>query len=69
MQEVKKPSKTKEMIEHLDHVKYPISGKDFIAACNNMAHATKEEIEYVKKKLEMSKMYKSADEVKKALKV
>jgi hypothetical protein len=69
MQEVKMPSKTKEMVEHLGHVKYPITGKEFMAACSNMSDATKEQKEWVKKNISMNKTYKSADEVKKALKL
>ena len=67
--EMNKPSNTSEMEEHLSHVDYPIKGRDFVAACNNMDHATKEEKDWVKQNMSMDKMYSSQDEVKDALKI
>ena len=67
--QVNKPSDTTEMEEHLSHVDYPIKGKDFIAACNNMSHATKEETDWVKQNISLNKTYNSSDEVRKALKI
>lgn len=67
--QVNKPSDTTEMQEHLSHVDYPITGKDFVAACNNMSHATKEDIVWVKQNISMNKTYNSPDEIKQALKI
>ncbi len=68
MQEMK-PSKTQELIDHLDHVDYPITGKDFMAACNSMEHASQEERDWVMENIDMNKTYNSADEVRKELKL
>lgn len=67
--QVNKPSNTSEMEEHLTHVEYPVTGKDFVAACNNMSHATKEETDWVKQNISPNTTYSSPDEVKKALKI
>lgn len=67
--QVDKPSNTAEMREHLSHVDYPVTGKEFMAACNNMSHANKDEINWVKQNILPSKTYNSPDEVKKALKI
>lgn len=67
--QVNRPTDTTEMEEHLSHVDYPITGKDFVAACNNMSHATKEETDWVKQNISMNKTYNSPEEVKKALKI
>ena len=67
--QVNKPSDTTEMEEHLSHVDYPITGKEFIAACNNMSHATREETDWVKKNISLNKTYNSPEEIRKALKI
>jgi hypothetical protein len=67
--QVNKPSNTTEMEDHLTHVEYPISGKDFVAACDNMSHATKQEKDWVKQNISLNKTYNSQDEVKQALKI
>ncbi len=66
MLQVNKPSDTTEMEEHLNHVDYPITGKDFIAACNNMSHATKEETVWAKQNISPNKTYNSPDEIKRS---
>lgn len=67
--QVNKPSNTTEMEEHLTHVDYPVKGKDFVVACNNMSHATKEEKDWVKQNISLNETYNSPNEVKKALKI
>ncbi len=57
------------MEDHLSHVDYPVTGKDFVAACNNMSHATEEEKDWVKQNISMDKTYNSQEEVKKDLKM
>jgi hypothetical protein len=57
------------MKEYLSHVDYPVTGKDFTSACNNMSHATKEEKDWVKQNISPNKTYNSPDEVKEALKI
>jgi hypothetical protein len=57
------------MEEHLSHVDYPVTGKDFIAACNNMSHASKAETDWVKQNISPNKTYNSQDEVRGALKI
>jgi hypothetical protein len=68
-QEVKKPSKTIEMMNHTEHVDYPITGKDFMAACNNMSHVSKEERDWVKLNVSETKTYNSEADLKRALKL
>ncbi len=61
--------KWKETMEHLEmHMSYPASKKQIVAACNRMEHVPKEEREWFAKNLP-DRTYKSAAEVKKALKM
>lgn len=62
-----KPLRVDEIREHLSHVDYPITGKDFIAACSNMSHASKDELEFVKRNLPIDRTYRSSDEIKQVL--
>ncbi len=69
MENMKKPAKTQEMMDHLDHVDYPITGKEFLAACNNMSHATREERDWAKMNVQADKTYNNMDELKRDLKM
>jgi len=69
LQDVKKPSDVNEIVDHLDHVDYPITGRDFVAACSNMEHVTTQEKDWVKKNLSMDRTYNSPDEIRKALRI
>ncbi len=66
---IKKPAKTQEIIDHLSHVEYPVTGKQFMAACDNMSDQTREQREWVKQNVSEDKTYNSSDELRKALKV
>jgi hypothetical protein len=69
IQATKKPSETSEMINHLDHVDYPVTGKEFMAACNNMSHVTQQEKDWVRQNLSENKTYNSEEDIKRALKL
>lgn len=60
------PINKDEMMKHLDHVTYPASKEDFMAACNRMEHVTEGEKKWMMDNLP-DKTYNSADEVKQAL--
>jgi hypothetical protein len=69
MQAGKKPAKTQEVIDHLGHVDYPVTGRQFIAACNSMSDVPKEQKEWVKQNISEAKSYSSSEELKKDLKL
>ncbi len=69
METMKKPSKISEIMDHLGHVDYPVTGKEFMAACNNMSDVTKEQREWVKANVSEAKTYNSKDELRKDLKI
>ncbi len=64
-----KPMDTKEIISHLDDVDYPVTGKAFMEACDNMSHASEEERMWVKNNIDMNRTYGSAEEIKRELKL
>ncbi len=66
---MKKPSKIDEIVDHLGHVDYPVTGKQFMAACNNMSDTTSEQREWVKANISESKNYTSKEELRKDLKI
>ena len=62
-----KPSNLQGIVDHLDHVKYPVTGGKFIEACNNMSDVTKEQKDWVMKNIDVNKTYNSADDIKRVL--
>ncbi len=67
--ETMKPTNMQEIVDHLGHVDYPITGKEFMAACNNMSDVTKEQKDWIKKNISENKTYRSSDELKRDLKI
>jgi predicted TIM-barrel fold metal-dependent hydrolase len=64
-----KPENVQNIIDHLGHVDYPVTGKKFSEACDNMSDVSEEEKKWVKNNIDMDKKYMSAQEIKKALKL
>ncbi len=62
-----KPSSTLEIQEHLGHVKYPVTGRQLMTACNNMSDVPTKEREWVKQNLSENKTYNSPEDIKKDL--
>ncbi len=60
---------TKEIMSHLNDVNYPVTGKAFMEACDNMSHASETERMWVKENINMNKTYNSPEEIKKDLKL
>ena len=61
-------SKTKsELIRHLGHVNYPIKGKQFFEACNDMSHIPEEEKAWILENLPEGRIYSSPEDIKQVL--
>lgn len=57
----------KELMEHLDeHIKYPATKEDIVAACNQMSHVPEEDKKMVEERLP-EKTYNNSEEVAQAL--
>lgn len=67
--EMIKPKSVKNIVEHLGHVDYPVTGKKFNEACENMSDVSEEEKMWVKGNINMDKTYMSANEIKKDLRL
>lgn len=62
-------SEMKEVWEHMNgHVRYPATKKQLVEACANMSDVPRQDKEWFAKTLP-ERTYKSAEEVKKALKM
>ncbi len=66
---MKRPEKTREIIDHLDHVSYPVTGKAFMAACDNMSDQTSEQRTWVRTHVSEDMTYNSKEELRKVLEV
>jgi len=64
-----KPSNVQEIINHLDDVEYPVTGREFMEACNNMSDVTKEQKDWTQRNINMDKKYNSPEEIKRDLKL
>ncbi len=64
-----KPMNVKEINNHLNDVNYPVTGKAFMEACDNMSHASETERMWVKENINMNKTYDSPEEIKKDLRL
>ncbi len=64
-----KPNNVKEITRHLKDVNYPVTGRRFMEACDNMSHASQTERMWVKENIDMNKTYNSPEEIKKDLKL
>ncbi len=62
-----RPSNTDDIVEHLKHVNYPVTGKAFREACSNMSDVPSKERDWVLKNLPEDKTFNSADEIRREL--
>lgn len=69
METMRKPADTAELMEHLDHVDYPVTGKELFEACSNMSHIPEEQREWAKRNIQENKTYNSRDELRTELKL
>ncbi len=57
----------KALHEHLAHVDYPVTGREFLDACNKMSDVTVEERDIAAKCIIEDKTYNNEDEIREAL--
>lgn len=69
MQEMKKPRNVQDIINHLGDVDYPVTGRKFMEACDNMSDIAKEQKAWVKMNIDKNKAYNSKEEIRSALKL
>jgi len=67
--QTKKPENTQDIVKHLGDVDYPVTGRQFIEACNNMSDVPKEQNDWVKQNIDVNKTYNSPNEIRQALKI
>jgi len=61
---ISKPENLADIISHLDHVDYPVTGKKFLEACDSMSHVSEEQRAWARNNIEPDKTYKSIEEIK-----
>ncbi len=64
-----KPNNVEDITKHLGDVNYPVTGKKFMEACDNMSDVGEKQRDWVKMNIDADKTYNSLDEIKKALKL
>ncbi len=65
MEEIKsKPENVTDIISHLNDVNYPVTGKEFMEACNNMSDVSADQKAWVKKNILPGKTYKSPEDIR-----
>jgi hypothetical protein len=64
MKEVSKPKNVKHIISHLKDVEYPVTGKEFMEACNNMSDVAEDQKAWVKQNILPGKTYNSPEAIK-----
>lgn len=57
------------VINHLKDVTYPVTGKKFVEACERMSDIPDEQRRWVRDNIDLNKTYRSADEIRKALRL
>ncbi len=63
-EEIKKPEDIENIVSHLTHVTYPVTGRAFLEACNNMSDVSDEQRAYVTNNIEPDKTYASVEEIR-----
>jgi hypothetical protein len=66
---ISKPENVQDIISHLEDVDYPVTGKKFTEACNNMSDVSEEHRQWVRQNIDLNKTYASSEEIKKDLKL
>lgn len=57
------------IINHLKDVEFPVTGRKFMEACENMSDISDEQKRWVRDNIDLNKTYRSADEIRKALRL
>jgi hypothetical protein len=60
---------TKEILRHLEHVAYPVTGKQFAQACNSNTHIPKEQCELITKNINLDKTYRTPAQIREDLRI
>jgi len=63
-EEISKPENVSDIISHLKDVDYPVTGKKFMEACDNMSDVSEEQRAWVRNNIEPNKSYASPDEIR-----
>ncbi len=61
---IRKPKDEADIMNHLNDVDYPVTGKEFMEACGNMSHLPEEQKTWVKKNILPGKTYKSPEDIR-----
>ncbi len=61
--EINKPKDVTDIVSHLKDVEYPVTGKEFIEACDNMSHVHEDQRAWVKKNILPGKTYRSPEDL------
>ena len=59
-----KPENVTDIINHLKDVEYPVTGKEFMEACDNMSDVSEEQRSWVRNNIEPDKTYASPEEIR-----
>jgi len=59
-----KPENVTDIINHLKDVEYPVTGKEFMEACDNMSDVSEEQRAWVRNNIEPEKTYASPEEIR-----
>lgn len=59
-----KPENVAEISSHLNDVDYPVTGREFLEACNNMSDVSEEQKAWVKRNILPGKTYRSPEEIR-----
>lgn len=62
-----KPANTQELVDHLGHVTYPVTGKQLMTACNNMSDVPSAQKNWAKSRISEDKTYNSKEELRRDL--
>ena len=62
--EISKPENVNDIISHLKDVDYPVTGKKFMEACDNMSDVPNEQRVWVRDSIEPNKEYASPEEIR-----
>jgi len=59
-----KPENVADIISHLKDVDYPVTGKEFIEAYDNMSDVSEKQRAWIKNNIEPDKTYESPEDIK-----
>ena len=60
---------TKEILRHLEHVTYPVTGKKFMEACKTYTHIPKDQCKLIRKNIDPKKTYRTETEIREDLRI